>query len=106
MVGCGDVVIVSLSRDLGKLRPAVVVKAEPRGDTTLVCPITTNVQSDNPYRLELDPHPLNGLVKKCSISAEGLTNVKISRIKHKIGYISLTDRVALDQILKRLLGFS
>jgi|GEM_PF-187773 len=107
MVGLkrGDLVIVSLTGDYGKPRPAVIIQSDNLKDidSVLLCLITSNVQSPV-FRLILEPDLENGLQKVFQVMTDKIFTVKREKVSKKIGEITAAQRRKLNSCLMVVLG--
>ena len=81
----------------GKIRPVVVVQTDLLNtvhESTIICPITTNVQSDSEIlRCNLN-HPSNGLKKNSDIVVDQLRAIDNGRFIEHLG--ELTEDQIID----------
>ena len=69
----GEVVTVAASGDLGKPRPAVVVRSDVfpvRHASVIVCRMTSGMEDAPDFRLTIEPSRANGLRVKSRIMAD------------------------------------
>ena len=105
----GDVVIVVVSGELGKPRPAVVVQADELGDATttvLVCPMSSEIREADNLRPVFEPTTGSGLRTHSQVMADKITALRRDRIRRKIGKLDKTARESLDRALLILLGLA
>ena len=85
----GDLVLVAMSSDYGKPRPALVVQADlftAHGSVTLI-PITSTIVDAPLFRLTLVPSPGNGLRALSQIMIDKVTTVARTRMGPTIGRV-------------------
>ena len=98
-----DIWLIDLGNPIGSeaafVRPAVVV-GSPRmtGPLALVCPLTTTPR-DYPWRIEIDPDPVNGLARSSYVQAEHVRSVSTMRSVRRLGRI---DVVRFEQVRRVL----
>ncbi|NVO15428.1 MAG: type II toxin-antitoxin system PemK/MazF family toxin [Rhodoplanes sp.] len=105
----GDLVLVVLSGDLGKPRPAVVVQADelgPNTNTVLVCPLTSDITEDLPLRPIILPTPEAGLVVRSQIMTDKIVAARRDRIRRQVGRIDSASVRALNAALMVVLGLA
>ncbi len=104
----GDLVTVSLARDYGKPRPAVVVQSDRNRnlDSVTVVPLTSYEAKYAPLRVELNPTPENGLRVKSQVMIDKIASLPRGKAGNPIGYISNDDMAAIDRALAIFLGFA
>lgn len=86
----GDLVVVAMSGDYGKPRPALVVQADlfnvAHASVTLV-PVTSTIVDAPLFRLTVVPSPGNGLRALSQIMIDKVTTVARARIGPTIGRV-------------------
>jgi mRNA interferase MazF len=103
----GDIVVVALSGDYGKPRPALVVQSDtfnPTHNSIVVCPITSHVTEAPLFRITLHPSSANGLKSVSQVMIDKLLAVRLDRISRVIGRVDSRTRPLLDRALKDWLG--
>ncbi len=102
----GDLLIVVLSGDYGKPRPAVLVQSEALFDaeSLLVCPMTSDASTAGPFRMMIAPGPENGLGAPSVIMTDKVTAVPRRRCRERIGQLTAAELSALDSSLMFVLG--
>jgi mRNA interferase MazF len=86
----GDLVIVAMSGDHGKPRPALVVQSDVFNDThpsVTVAPVTSTIVHAPLFRLTLEPSAANGLRSVSQIMMDKVTTVRRDRVGKTIGRI-------------------
>lgn len=99
----GDIIICALSGDYGKPRPAVVVQSDlfnPTHTSTTVCPITSYLVEASLFRLLLIPNKLTGLTSVSQIMIDKIISIKSEKITQKIGKLSSSEILKLDDALR------
>ncbi|MFY9589811.1 type II toxin-antitoxin system PemK/MazF family toxin [Rickettsia endosymbiont of Halotydeus destructor] len=105
----GDIITCALSEDYGKPRPAVVVQADlfnPTHASITLCPITTHLVDAPLFRLSLASTQLTGLCSLSQIMVDKIVTIKSEKIDKKIGKLSFSELVQLDNALKLWLGLN
>ena len=95
----GDIVIVSMSGDFGKPRPAVVVQtnALPQSySSVMICPITSTIV-DLDFRILIEPSVENGLRLRSQVMTDKVGSVLRSKVGPIIGHVD-------EETLRRLNG--
>lgn len=99
----GDIVICVLSGDYGKPRPAVVIQSDlfnPTHASISVCPVTSYLIDAPLFRLSLIPNKLTGLTSPSQIMIDKIISIKSEKITQKIGKLSSSEILKLDDALK------
>ena len=103
----GDVVIVSLSGDYGKMRPAVVVQhdlANAENASVVVCPLSSHGIDAPLFRIDLEPTPQNGLEKPSQIMIDKISAVERDRLRQVVGHLDNATMVQVCRSLALWLG--
>lgn len=96
----GDVVICPLAGDYGKARPAVIIQSDlfnPTHASIVVCPITSHLIDAPLFRIPLEPHLKNGIEVPSQIMIDKMSALKREKIKKRIGTLSTTEYVKLQE---------
>ena len=99
----GDVVVCSLSGDYGKPRPALVVQSDLFNDThasVVLCPISSEITGLTVFRIGITASRDNGLKKNSEVMVDKLTAASRTRIRRRIGHLSLGEIGLVDQALR------
>ena len=84
----GDLVVVALTGDYGKPRPALVVQSDLFNDThasiTLV-PVTSTIVDTPLFRVTVEPSRRNGLQLVSQLMVDKVTTVRRQRLGQPIG---------------------
>lgn len=99
MIARGDVVLIALQGDFGKVRPAVVVQNDASlgiADSLSVCIVTSDLQPDPTVRVNVLPSAENGLKKPSQIQADKIQTVRRAKIREVIGRIDTITSQRLD----------
>jgi mRNA interferase MazF len=86
----GDVVVVALSGDYGKPRPALVVQSDLFNEThasVTLAPVTSTIVDAPLFRLTLEPSSDTGLRSVSQIMVDKVTTVKRDKVGRTIGRI-------------------
>lgn len=105
----GDVVLMIAPRELGKLRPAVIIQTDALGsDTTtvLVCPLTSDLTDKLPIRPFVEPDLKNGLRIRSQVMTDKLAAVKRDRIRTLLGTLDSGTIEHIDRALMIVLGLA
>jgi mRNA interferase MazF len=103
----GDIIICALSGDYGKPRPAVIIQSDlfnPTHASITVCPITSHLIDAPLFRLSLIPNELTGLTSVSQIMIDKIVSIKSEKVTQKIGELSPTQILKLNNALKLWLG--
>jgi mRNA interferase MazF len=102
----GDIVVVALSGDYGKPRPALVVQSDafnPTHSSIVVCPITSHLIEASLFRITLHPSPATGLKSVSQVMVDKLMAIRLDRISKVIGRVDSRIIASLNQALKNWL---
>lgn len=104
----GEVVVVALSGDLGKPRPAVVVQSDLLSGTTtvVVLPITSTLVDAPLIRHPVAPEPRNGLRVASQIMVDKPSAVRRERIGQTIGRLDEADMTVINRLMALVLGIA
>jgi mRNA interferase MazF len=104
----GDVVVVALPGDVGKPRPAIVLRANIFSihNRISVVPCTSQLQPWRSLRVDLAPSEDNGLHIPCQAMIDRVTSVKSERARQVIGRLADADLAAIDRAVLVYLGFA
>ena len=105
----GDIVLVVVSGDYGKPRPAVVIQTDLVNEThasIVVCPLSSHLQDAPLFRLEVIPNKENGLRKPSQIMVDKILAVRRDKIRQVIGRIDEDLVLQLNRSLALWLGIA
>lgn len=86
----GDVVVVALSGDYGKPRPALIVQSDLFNAThasVTLAPVTSSIVDAPLFRLTVEPAPGTGLRSVSQIMIDKVTTVKRDKVGKRLGHI-------------------
>lgn len=102
--------LVALSGNHGKPRPALVVQAASLNaddcGSVVVCPLTTHLTGAASLRVAVDPTDANGLHVRSEVMVEKLAGVVRTRLRDVIGHLDRTSMTAVERALLLVLGFA
>jgi mRNA interferase MazF len=91
MVARGDIVLVSLSGDYAKTRPALVVQS----DTTLAitgrvtfCLVTSEIIENSRLRIDIAPDADNGLKLASQVQTDKIYTLPAAKVRGPIGKLA------------------
>lgn len=102
-------VIVVISGDLGKPRPAIVVQSDELGDETnsvIICPLSSEIAGTPHLRPIVDATASNGLRARSQIMTDKLIALSRKRVRGVIGTLDKDNRERLDRALLLVLGLT
>lgn len=104
----GQVVLVALSGDYGKPRPAVIIQDEAFAEhpTVVVLPCTSHLDEWPRVRIRLAPSEGNGLAGPSEVMVDKPHVYRRDRIRRLIGQLSVAEMQAVDRALATFLGFA
>jgi len=102
----GDLMIVAMSGQYGKPRPAIVIQTAGAGDleTVTFLPLSSEVGSEEVFRVTVSPTPQNGLRKPSQIMVDKCSTLPIRKAGPVIGRLSPEDMSAVNRALAIFLG--
>ena len=103
----GDIVIVAMSGDYGKTRPAVVVQHDLANEThasVVVCPLSSHILDAPLFRVTVSPASGNGLQTPSQIMVDKVTAVKRIRVRDVVGRLDDETLVQINRTLALWLG--
>jgi len=105
----GDIILVSVSGDYGKPRPAVIVQSDVFNSThasIVVCLITSHILEVETFRLKVSPSKGNGLKIESQIMSDKIVTLKRGKITSKVGVLEKKYLIKLNRQLFLFLGLS
>lgn len=103
----GEVALVALPGDYGKLRPALIVQSDllnPTHSSVVVCPLTGHVAEAPDLRVTVEPGAINGLRARSQIMVDKVTTVRRERLRQVVGRLDGETVAAVDRALMLVLG--
>ena len=103
----GDLVVVAMSGDYGKPRPALVLQSDLFNAThasITVAPVTSTIVNAPLFRLTLDPSPQTGLRAVSQIMIDKVTTVRRDRLGKTIGRVEDSTLLRVNRALALWLG--
>jgi mRNA interferase MazF len=102
----GAVVLVRLPRD--KAGPAVVVRSDLLHELAYatVLPITSDVRTGISIRIDIAPHPLNGLRVPSQVMVDWPQTVRLSEMGESIGHLDTLTMQAITRQMAVVLGLA
>lgn len=104
----GDIISVSLPRDYGKPRPAVVIQSDlfSHLDSVMVLPLTSEILNAEAGRVTVEVSPDSGLRKRSQVMIDKASTVPRLRTGPVVGHLSPTEMTAVNRALASFLGFA
>ncbi|MFN8770196.1 MAG: type II toxin-antitoxin system PemK/MazF family toxin [Neisseriaceae bacterium] len=107
----GDIVILNLGGNIGKPLPALIIQADILNDddrlaTTIVLPITYELQSMQVVRYKLEPSNKNGLQVSSQVMIDKVMQVDKNRIQKIIGNVAIKHITEIEARLLAILGIN
>ncbi len=102
----GDLVTIAVSGDYGKLRPALVVQADPfvALPSVTVLRLTSDIGQEDLIRLTVQPTPENGLRAVSQIMIDKAVSVPVERIGKVFGCLDDPTMRAVSRAIVAFLG--
>lgn len=95
-----------MGTETGKVRPVVVVQTNllnTQHPSTIICPLTTNVQSESEILRVHLKKPKFGLKKDCDIMIDQVRAIDNARLQKKIGDLDADICLQIQENLKTVL---
>ncbi len=105
----GDVVVVALSGDYGKPRPALVVQSDLFNEThasVSVAPVTSTIIDAPLFRLTLEPSSETGLRSVSQIMIDKMTTVRRDKVGRRIGRLGDETMVRVNRAIALWFGLA
>ena len=105
-VARGDLVVIAVSGDYGKPRPALVVQSDEFADlnSVVVLRLSSERRDFSLFRIDVRPTPENGLRHPSQVMVDKAVTVPLARIGQRIGRLNDDTLRAVDRALGRFLG--
>ncbi|WP_045222339.1 type II toxin-antitoxin system PemK/MazF family toxin [Desulfonatronum thioautotrophicum] len=103
----GDLVIVSMTGDYGKVRPALIVQHDHANighASIVVCPLSSSIQDAPLFRITITPSEANGLSNVSQVMVDKISAIKRERIRQVIGHASDEIMLQVNRSLALWLG--
>ena len=105
----GDVVVVAVTGDYGKPRPAVIVQTDAFPEThasIVICQMTTELADAPTFRVNIEPTERNGLRARSQIMADKPVTVRRERVGKVIGRLGEAEIGDLNKALACVMGLA
>ena len=102
----GEIWTVSGSGYAGKPRPALVIQDEAFSglDSTTICPLTSDPDNLELFRIEVMPSAENGLKLPSHVMADKIVTLPKNRLGKRIGALDADDLKRVDTAIMIFLG--
>ena len=103
----GDLVTVALNGDFGKQRPALIIQSDQFAHTsTATILLLTGTLVDAPLiRINLNPTPQNGLLKRSQIMVDKAMTVRRDKLGEPFGHLDDTTMISVNRAMALFFGF-
>lgn len=105
----GDLIVVAVSGDYGKPRPALIVQADLFNEThpsVTIVPLTSTLVDAPLFRLTVEPSQGNGLQSLSQLMIDKVTTVRRDRIGQTIGELENDILMRVNRALALWLGIA
>lgn len=104
----GDLVTVALQGDLGKPRPALLIKSDlfDAHPSVTILPVTSDLRDAPLFRITVAANERTGLSQTSQIMVEKPQSVARNKIGGVIGHIDDETQLAVNRSLAVFLGFA
>ena len=104
----GDVVVVALSGDYGKPRPALVVQSDLFSEhpSVTLAPVASTIVDAPLFRVTVEPSATNGLRAISQVMVDKLTTVRRDKVARTIGHLADDAMLRVSRALVLWLGIA
>jgi len=104
----GDLVIVALSGDYGKPRPALVIQSNLFAEhpSVTVLPLTSELRETPIFRVRVLPNMANGLSAPSDVMIDKLNTVPREKIRETIGSVGDEHLIEIERTVAVWLGIA
>ena len=102
----GDVAIVAMQGEYGKVRPAIIIQTDALFDipSVVIVPCTSEIVADCIYRPDIHPDPENGLQCQSQAMTDKIAAVPLRRVREIVGTVSADTLRAVEQAAQFVIG--
>lgn len=106
----GDIIVINTKDNVGKPRPALIIQnnilnGNNHGlNTTIVLPLTSEIQDIETFRYTIKPTTTNGLKVESQIMIDKISQVLKTKIQKVVGQITKKQLSEIESILLAVLG--
>lgn len=102
----GDVVVVALSGDYGKPRPALILQSDLFNEhpSVTLAPVTSTIVDAPLFRVTVEPSATNGLRAFSQIMVDKITTVRRDKIGQTVGHLPEDAMLRVSRALVLWLG--
>jgi mRNA interferase MazF len=104
----GDLVLIALSGDYGKPRPALVIQSSLFSDhpSVTICLLTSYLNETPLFRFQVDPGAENGLAVPSQVQIDKLMTVPRGKIGQVIGRLTRKQMYEVAKLLALWIGIA
>lgn len=104
----GDLIVIALTGDYGKPRPALVVQSDAFQDvpSVTVLPLSGDLHEAPLIRITVEPYAETGLTKRSQVMVDKAATIPRAKIGQRIGRADTATMRAVDTALAGFLGLS
>ena len=104
----GDLVVIALSGDYGKPRPALIVQADCFAElpSVTVLPLTSDLRDEHLLRITVEPNRQNGLHRESQVMIDKLSTIPRARTGNRIGHLDVRTMRIVDGALAKFLALA
>ena len=102
----GDIVVVALSGDYGKPRPALVVQSDIYGElpSVTLLRLTSELRNWPAFRVTVEPNRDNGLRLRSQVMIDKSVSAPREKIGQRLGHLDAPTMAVVDAALACFLG--
>jgi mRNA interferase MazF len=105
----GDVVIVAITGDYGKPRPAIIVQTDLLPEThasVIICQMTSQLVDAPDFRITIEPSLENGLREPSQVMVDKPVTVRRDRVGQVIGRLNAAQMAQVNAAIALVMGLA
>lgn len=105
----GDVVVVAVTGDYGKPRPAIIVQTDLLPEThasIIICQLTSQLVDTPDFRVTIEPSPGNGLREASQVMVDKPVTIRRDRVGQVIGQLNAAQMAQVNAAIALVMGLA
>ena len=105
----GDVVVVAVTGDYGKPRPAIIVQTDAFPEThasVIICQMTSQWVDAPDFRITIEPSPENGLRETSQVMVDKPVTIRRDRVGQVIGRLNAAQMAQVNAAIALVMGLA
>lgn len=105
----GDVVVVAVTGDYGKPRPAIIVQTDAFPEThasVIICQMTSRLVDSPDFRITIEPSPENGLRETSQVMVDKPVTIRRDRMGQVIGRLNAAQMAQVNAAIALVMGLA